>query len=177
MLFCQSQRIQLMQGWLYLYLRDILFVLWWIMCAVEIGFMNVWFWKYQGSILLELINECFFSSFQAFFITNDEPVPFWSVLSRILVGLGYDAPKYNLPYWLVYFIAVLLQFICALLSPFVNIDVTFTPMKVALAGTYHYYSCERAKKLLGYKPIVSLDEALQRTIEHFEYLRKGNNGM
>ncbi|XP_030836713.1 LOW QUALITY PROTEIN: sterol-4-alpha-carboxylate 3-dehydrogenase, decarboxylating [Strongylocentrotus purpuratus] len=110
---------------------------------------------------------------KAFFITNDEPVPFWSVLTRFLVGLGYDAPKYHLPYLLIYFISLIIEFICTLLKPFTNINVTFTPMKVAIAGTYHYYSCERAKKLLGYKPIVSLDEAIQRTVEHFEHLRKG----
>ncbi|XP_071507221.1 sterol-4-alpha-carboxylate 3-dehydrogenase, decarboxylating-like [Diadema antillarum] len=110
---------------------------------------------------------------KAFFITNDEPVPFWSVLTRILVGLGYDAPKYHLPYMLIYIIALLVHFFCMLLKPFVTINPTFTPSKVALAGTYHYYSCERAKTLLGYKPIVSLDEALQRTIESFHHLRKG----
>lgn len=110
---------------------------------------------------------------KAFFITNDEPVPFWSVMTRFLVGLGYDAPKYHLPYMLVYVIALIIQLICTLLKPLVDIDVTFTPMKVAIAGTYHYYSCERAKKLLGYKPIVSLDEAIQRTVDHFAHLRKG----
>ncbi|XP_054756048.2 sterol-4-alpha-carboxylate 3-dehydrogenase, decarboxylating-like [Lytechinus pictus] len=110
---------------------------------------------------------------KSFFITNDEPVPFWSVMTRFLVGLGYDAPKYHLPFWLIYYISLVIQFICTLLKPFTNINVTFTPMKVAIAGTYHYYSCERAKKLLGYRPIVSLDEAIQRTVEHFGYLRKG----
>eukprot|EP00057_Strongylocentrotus_purpuratus_P013970 XP_011668444.1 PREDICTED: sterol-4-alpha-carboxylate 3-dehydrogenase, decarboxylating [Strongylocentrotus purpuratus] len=115
---------------------------------------------------------------------TDEPVPLSGPLSAQLSwsGLlpGYDPPKYhpitlNLGLRFLSFMnALVIEFICTLLlKPITNINVTFTPMKVAIAGTYHYYSCERAKKLLGYKPIVSLDEAIQRTVEHFEHLRKG----
>ena len=42
----------------------------------------------------------FWFSLQAFHITNDEPIPFWTFLSRILTGLNYEAPKYHIPYWL-----------------------------------------------------------------------------
>ena len=93
-------------------------------------------------------------------------------MGRILTGLGYPAPKYNLPYWLVYAIALLLQLVAFLLSPLVTIKPTFTPMRVALAGTHHYYSCGRAKRDYGYKPLVPFDEAIQKSLEHFSHLRK-----
>ncbi|XP_053129237.1 sterol-4-alpha-carboxylate 3-dehydrogenase, decarboxylating [Hemicordylus capensis] len=109
---------------------------------------------------------------KAFHITNDEPIPFWEFLSRILTGLNYEAPRYRIPYWLAYYLALLLSLVVLLLSPLVALSPTFTPMRVALAGTFHYYSCERAKKHMGYKPPVSLDEAVARTVESYPHLRR-----
>ncbi|XP_013930341.1 PREDICTED: sterol-4-alpha-carboxylate 3-dehydrogenase, decarboxylating [Thamnophis sirtalis] len=109
---------------------------------------------------------------KAFHITNDEPIPFWEFLSRILTGLHYDPPKYSIPYWLAYYLALLLSLVLLLLRPLVTIHPTFTPMRVALAGTFHYYSCERAKRDLGYKPLVRLDEAIVRTIKSYPHLHR-----
>ncbi|XP_072482434.1 sterol-4-alpha-carboxylate 3-dehydrogenase, decarboxylating isoform X2 [Notamacropus eugenii] len=111
---------------------------------------------------------------QAIHITNDEPVPFWAFLSRILTGLNYEAPKYHIPYWLAYYLAFFLSLVIMVISPLIKVKATFTPMRVALAGTYHYYSCERAKKLLGYQPLVTLDHAVERTVKSFYHLRKAN---
>ncbi|NXJ20058.1 NSDHL protein, partial [Dicrurus megarhynchus] len=109
---------------------------------------------------------------KAFHITNDEPIPFWTFMSRILTGLDYDPPKYHIPYWLAYYLALLLSLLLALLRPLVTIKATFTPMRVALAGTFHYYSCERAKRAMGYSPVVSLDEAIARTVQSYPGLRR-----
>ncbi|XP_072286115.1 sterol-4-alpha-carboxylate 3-dehydrogenase, decarboxylating [Pyxicephalus adspersus] len=111
---------------------------------------------------------------KAYHITNDEPLPFWTFISRVLTGLDYDAPKYKIPYWLAYYLALFLSFLVFILSPIVTIKPTFTPMRVALAGTYHYYSCERAKKDMAYKPVVSLDEAIKRTVQSYPHLRKAS---
>ncbi|MBN3313678.1 NSDHL protein, partial [Atractosteus spatula] len=110
---------------------------------------------------------------QAYHITNDEPVRFWEFLSRVLVGLGYEAPRYHLPYRLVYGLALLLWLLAVLLRPLLTFRPTFTPMRVALAGTHHYYSCARAKQELGYRPLVSLDEAITQTVRSYPHLRQG----
>lgn len=109
---------------------------------------------------------------KAFHITNDEPIPFWTFLSRILRGLNYDAPKYHIPYWAAYYLAFLLSLLVTVISPFIQLQPTFTPMRVALAGTFHYYSCEKAKKLLGYRPLINLDDAVTRTVQSFQYLQR-----
>lgn len=109
---------------------------------------------------------------QAFHITNDEPIPFWTFLSRILSGLNYEPPKYHIPYWVAYYLALLVSLLVTLVSPIIQIQPTFTPMRVALAGTFHYYSCEKAKKLMGYRPLVSMDEAVEKTVGSFPHLRK-----
>ncbi|PIO23569.1 hypothetical protein AB205_0025450 [Aquarana catesbeiana] len=111
---------------------------------------------------------------KAYHITNDEPLPFWTFISRVLTGLNYDAPKYKIPYWLAYYLALFLSFLVFILSPVIKIKPTFTPMRVALAGTYHYYSCERAKKDMAYKPVVSLDQAIERTVQSYPHLRRAS---
>ena len=113
---------------------------------------------------------------QAYHITNDEPIYFWTFMTRIVQGLGYDAPHIYLPYLLVYFIAFLLMVVSKLLSPLTTLNPTLTPMKVALAGTHHFYLCDRAKRDMGYKPIVSLDEGIERTVTFFGYLKSGADG-
>ncbi|XP_061408537.1 sterol-4-alpha-carboxylate 3-dehydrogenase, decarboxylating isoform X1 [Lethenteron reissneri] len=109
---------------------------------------------------------------QAFHITNDEPVPFWAFMSRLLEGLGYAAPRHRLPYRLVYVLALLLQLLSTLLRPVWAFTPTFSPMRVALAATHHYYSCARAKRLLGYRPPVQLDDAVARTLASYPHLRR-----
>lgn len=106
-------------------------------------------------------------------ITNDEPVRFWDFMSEVLVGLGYAAPRYHLPYTLVYGLALLLWLLTLVLRPLVSLKPTFTPMRVALAGTHHYYSCERAKEDMGYKPVVNLKEGIARTVQSYPHLRHG----
>ena len=93
-------------------------------------------------------------------------------MSRIVTGLGYAAPKYKLPYYLVYFIALLLHVVALLFKPLCGeLKFSFTPMKVALAGTHHYYSCAAAKRELDYSPLYSMDEAIEKTLNTFQYLR------
>lgn len=110
---------------------------------------------------------------KAYHITNDEPIRFWDFMSEILVGLGYAAPRYHLPYMLIYGLALLLWLVALILRPLVSFKPTFTPMRVALAGTHHYYSCERAKEDLAYRPVVGLKEGIARTVQSYPHLKKG----
>ncbi|XP_041076950.1 sterol-4-alpha-carboxylate 3-dehydrogenase, decarboxylating-like [Polyodon spathula] len=109
---------------------------------------------------------------KAYHITNDEPVLFWEFLSRVLAGLDYEPLRYHLPYLLVYYLALLLSLLALLLKPFIAFKPTFTPMRVALAGAHHYYSCKRAKQDMGYRPLVSLDQAIERTVQSYPQLRR-----
>ncbi|KAK7097791.1 sterol-4-alpha-carboxylate 3-dehydrogenase, decarboxylating-like isoform X2 [Littorina saxatilis] len=113
---------------------------------------------------------------KAYHITNDEPIYFWTFMSRIVEGLGYDPPHIYLPYFFVYFIAVIMMVVSKIVNLFVPWNPTLTPMKVALAGTHHFYLCDHAKKDMGYKPIVSLDDGIQRTVDSFDYLKSGADG-
>jgi sterol-4alpha-carboxylate 3-dehydrogenase (decarboxylating) len=104
---------------------------------------------------------------QAYIITNDAPIHFWAFINSILLLLGFKLPKYSLPYNLVYWIACLMQWFHMLVGRRGG-NNTLTPLKVALAGTHHYYDCSKAKKDLGYVPLVSLKTGLIETIQDYQ---------
>ncbi len=55
--------------------------------------------------------------------------------------------QYNLPYFLVFYLAVIVHWIAWKLSPIVTINTTFSPSRVALAGTHHWYSSAKVLDL------------------------------
>jgi len=109
---------------------------------------------------------------KAYNITNDEPVFFWKFMAEMLSGLGYDEPKYRLPYFLIYAVATILMLFVTLLRPICSWTPTFTPMSVALAGTHHYYSSKRAQNDIGYKPQIPMTHAIAETVKSFVDLKK-----
>ena len=112
------------------------------------------------------------ASGKAFFITNDEPIPFWEFLTKIITGLGYPKPKANIPAPLILTLAEAYESLTTVLAPLgVKPAVNFNPVRLRLVTVTRTFNCNRAKELLGYKPIVSLEEGIQRTIDSFPELR------
>lgn len=107
-----------------------------------------------------------------YFVTNDEPRPFWGFMGDLCGGLGYGRPRIHLPVLLVMFIAYLVQYIIIpLVSPFKRLETDFTPFRITVASSNRTFDCGRAKRELGYRPTVSIDEALERTLKHFAHLK------
>ena len=104
---------------------------------------------------------------KAYHITNDEPVKFWGFTGDVLELYGMARPSIALPASLLLALTVLLSAVLALLAPLTGpIRSTFTPSRIRLASTHHSYSCERAKRELGYRPLYTNREALLYTREH-----------
>ncbi|KAI3642589.1 hypothetical protein MP228_012144 [Amoeboaphelidium protococcarum] len=125
----------------------------------------------HGHILAaEALDENSQCSGQVYNITNDEPVHFWIFTKIVLTQLGLEAPSNKLPFSTIYAIAVILQVLSLLLLVLsfgmVRWTPFLTPFKVALAGTHHYYNCEKAKRDLGYRPVVSLEQGIKETVEY-----------
>lgn len=114
---------------------------------------------------------------RAYFITNADPQPFWGFLGDFLEPLGYTRPSKKLPWQLIFFIAVVVQFIISLLKPFKEIPPSeFTPMRIRIAKANRQLDCSRAREDLGYIPEVSIKDALDRTVKHFAHLTNPDGG-
>ncbi|KAK9820524.1 hypothetical protein WJX72_011291 [[Myrmecia] bisecta] len=110
---------------------------------------------------------------KAYFISNDDPQPFWGFLGDVLEPLGYGRPRIHLPWLLIFIIAWLLEnIITPLLKPIKEIKPSeFTTQRVTIAACNRTFTCERAKKDFGYKPKVSVQEGLKRTVAAFQHLQ------
>ena len=112
------------------------------------------------------------ASGKLYFITNDEPLPFWSFMGKVLIGLGYAPQSLRLPYPLMLAAAnVLAAIVSCLKIVGVKLNPTFNPSVVQIACTHHWYKCDAAKKDLGYSPVWDLESALLLTLESFPELR------
>lgn len=107
---------------------------------------------------------------QAYFITNDETTLFWSQCGVILGKLGYPKPSVSIPFALCYVIATIVELILLLLSPMYKParPPTFTRHRVMLLNTHRQLSCAKAKRDFGYKPAVSMEEGIDRTVQFFK---------
>jgi sterol-4alpha-carboxylate 3-dehydrogenase (decarboxylating) len=109
---------------------------------------------------------------EAFFITNQHPVPFWGFTGDLLEGLGYGRPHIKLPFALILFVAMLFEYVIRpLLRPIKELSTDFTVFRVRIVTRQRAFSCDKARKMLGYVPAVSLEDAIKRTVKHFEHLR------
>ncbi|KAK9266064.1 hypothetical protein L1049_017882 [Liquidambar formosana] len=108
---------------------------------------------------------------QAYFITNMEPIKFWEFVSLILGGLGYERPRIKIPALVMMPIAHAVELTYRLLAPYGMKVPQLTPSRVRLLSCSRTFNCSKAKERLGYTPIVSLQEGLERTIESYAHLR------
>lgn len=105
---------------------------------------------------------------KAYFITNDEPILFWDMVSAVQRGLGNPLPSLHLPSSLMLPMGILSEKLGALFK----FSPTFTRQSVTYATVDHYYSCERARVDFGYVPPVPLRTAITTTIDAFKHLRR-----
>lgn len=102
---------------------------------------------------------------QAFFITNGEPVYFWDFTRTIWRNLGHVPPPiWSIPTSLGDLIATVAEYV----SWFTGKEPGFTRFRVAQATLNRNYDIEKARRLLGYEPLVGLDEGMKRWTDWYK---------
>ncbi len=105
---------------------------------------------------------------KAYFITDAEPVMLWPWIDHLLTELGLGPVKSSVPYALAYFAGACTEALHALLRK--TSEPTLTRFLVRELSQSHWYSIEAARRDLGYAPIVTPEEGLERTIQSFRAL-------
>ena len=101
----------------------------------------------------------------AFNITNGDPRPFVALLDQLLTGLGLPLRHRRLPAELVYGVAAVLETVCGVLPGRPEPPVTrYTVSTITHSQTL---DISRAREVLGYEPVVTLDESLASYAEAF----------
>jgi 2-alkyl-3-oxoalkanoate reductase len=97
---------------------------------------------------------------RAFFISQDEPVPLWSFIDRLLEAGSLGPVRRVISPRLAYAAATLLEFVYGVLP--LKGEPRLTRFLAKELCTAHWFRIEAAKRELGYAPIVSIEEGLRR---------------
>jgi nucleoside-diphosphate-sugar epimerase len=102
---------------------------------------------------------------KAYYITNDEPWPMADVLNGILKAAGAPELTKKVPAGAAYALGAVLEFIYKTLGKEDEPPMTrFVALQLATA---HWYNVSAAKRDLGYVPLVSMAEGLERLAADF----------
>ena len=107
---------------------------------------------------------------QAYFITNGEPAPFWDFARAHWWAYADHEPGriITLPVGIAYYIGYLAEW----WAKMVGKEPGFTPSRVKFATSHRFFNIDKARRMLGYEPLVGIEEGIRRTVEvrarHFE---------
>ncbi len=93
-------------------------------------------------------------------ITNGEPMPLHRTIKQLLTHMGYSYKERRFPY--------ILAQIIAFFSKFSKQEPLLTRYTVGSLSYSQTLSIEKAKKELGYVPLISMEEALAQTARFYE---------
>lgn len=106
---------------------------------------------------------------EAFVITNDEPIPFWSFIRLVAATAGKpvtDKEVRVVPVWLFYTIAVLAEW-AVWLSSFGKREAAINRKMVKYLTMTRTFDITKAKQRLGYRPLFNNEQAVKRSVEAY----------
>ncbi|KAJ0109005.1 hypothetical protein J7T55_005553 [Diaporthe amygdali] len=106
---------------------------------------------------------------QAFIITNDEPVLFWDFQRAVAAAIGMSVKQEDIkvvPYWVAMLAATVSEWSTWIFS-FGKKQAPITREAVHLSTITRTLKCDKAKRILGYKPKVGVYEGLEESSKWF----------
>ncbi len=100
---------------------------------------------------------------QAMFITDGQPIVCWDWIRRILEAAQVPVPKRSISYPAAYRLGTMLELMYRTLR--IRYEPPMTRFVAAQLALDHYFSIDRAKDLLGYRPVVDVDAEFAKLAE------------
>ncbi len=97
---------------------------------------------------------------KAYFITDDNPMPLWSFVNRVLETAGLPPAQGSVPPRLAYAAGALLEVLYRALR--LRGEPRITRFLVEELSTAHWYDIGAARRDLGYQPPVQFEEGMKR---------------
>jgi nucleoside-diphosphate-sugar epimerase len=97
---------------------------------------------------------------KAYFISNDQPILMAEMLNKILACQGLKPIDARIPASLAYIIGATLEWVYLHLN--IEQEPPMTRFVARQLSTSHYFNISAAKNDLGYQPIVSIDQGMEK---------------
>ncbi|KAJ8061010.1 hypothetical protein OCU04_010088 [Sclerotinia nivalis] len=106
---------------------------------------------------------------EAFIITNDDPWPFWEFTRAIGAAAGHPVKKENI--WIVpasvYYVCAVIAEWAVWLFSFGRKEPMINRRMVKYLTLTRTFDVSKAKQRLGYRPLVSMQEGIQRAVDFY----------
>ena len=103
-------------------------------------------------------------------ISDDRPVTWRELFTRFSDALGAPLPRLSVPYPLALATATAMEVVWSLVGS--SSPPPLTRYRVLLAGNDCRFVSAKARRLLGYAPLVGLEEGIRRTVGWYRTVRK-----
>ena len=104
---------------------------------------------------------------RTYFVTNDEHIPLWLIIRTVLERLNLSTELRTIPLGVATAIATGLE----MYASWTGIEPLLTRYTVGILGRTQTYDIRAAQNDLGYKPVVSVAEGLERTLLAYQESR------
>ncbi|KAK0754166.1 sterol-4-alpha-carboxylate 3-dehydrogenase [Schizothecium vesticola] len=101
---------------------------------------------------------------EAFFITNGSPVYFWDFCRAVWRAAGSEAGT-DVVWTLPRDVGMLLGALSEVFFKIIGKPPTFNRQRIVFSCMTRYYDISKAKRRLGYRPLVSLAEGVRRSVK------------
>jgi nucleoside-diphosphate-sugar epimerase len=100
---------------------------------------------------------------RVYFLSQGEPLPLWDLVNRILAAAGLGPVTRSIPYPIAYIAGGTMEMLYGLMGW--QQEPPMTRFLARELATAHWFDLSAAKRDLGYRPAVSIDEGLRRLAE------------
>jgi sterol-4alpha-carboxylate 3-dehydrogenase (decarboxylating) len=101
---------------------------------------------------------------EAFIITNDSPVYFWDFCRAVWAAAGSELGTGHV--WVLpRDIGIVLGFLSEVFFKIIRKPPTFNRQRIIYSSMTRYYDISKAKRRLGYRPLVSLADGVRRSVK------------
>ena len=100
---------------------------------------------------------------KAYFISNAEPIPLWTLVDRLLACAGVPPVTRSISASAAYFAGGMLEFVYRITGR--RDEPPMTRFVARQLSTSHWYRLDAARRDLGYDPKISIEEGLKRLTE------------
>lgn len=108
-----------------------------------------------------------------FYAADDTPVDTFPTLLRpYLEGMGCGFSQWYIPLWLLVFIVFLIYCVLAMVRPFKKVNTQINIIGMRFMNHTFYVTYDKAKTLLGYRPLYDVQSAIELSNAYYSGLYK-----
>ena len=101
---------------------------------------------------------------KAYFVTDHAPENFFHFVEGYLRALGFARPRVHVPFWFAWSLGASMEAVYRVLGRWFREDPVMTRYTAAAVCRDFWFVHDAARRDLGYRPIVSAEEAFARTL-------------